>query len=246
VLVTTGQRDTLVDAVVSAASQVVDADVSTTLWLDARDGTGATIALPPTDRQFRVVDTGVLPTHPWKRLATLRQMYVEHAQADYVAFLDDDNVWEPDHLASLLELARQGYPAVHSWRRLIDVSGAPVTVDRFPWLPPGEEADARYAELADLGVIDPASDVIQDRVDDKLTMVDIGEWLFDVRLLGILRFSRPRTDAELAARIGEDDVILEQLVRMGTPIACTRRPTLWYRLGGMSTPEFAEGRALMS
>jgi hypothetical protein len=67
----------------------------------------------------------------------------------------------------------------------------------------------------------------------------MGAWLFEARLLRLLRFCRDRTREEVAGRLGEDDVVLEQMLRLGVPIACTRQPTLRYRLGGMSNPEYA-------
>jgi hypothetical protein len=70
-------------------------------------------------------------------------------------------------------------------------------------------------------------------------MVDMGEWLFDTRLLRLLRFDRPRTAEQVADRIGEDDFVLHQLQRLGVPTACTGVASLFYQLGGMSNPEFA-------
>jgi hypothetical protein len=179
----------------------------------------------------------VLPNDPFERIAALRQLAVHGCTARYTAFLDDDNVWAPDHLASLLALVDAGRPAAHSWRRLVDATGAPAVLDRFPWLPPGPAAVERWAELIRNGVVEATTGMVRDSV--EAGMVDMGEWLFDTRLLRLLRFHRPRTAAETRARLGEDDIILEQIGRLAVPTACTGRASLRYRIGGMSNPELA-------
>jgi hypothetical protein len=179
----------------------------------------------------------MLPEPPFERIAELRQLAAQSCTADYTAFLDDDNVWTPDHLASLLALISPDRPAVHSWRTLVDHGHNPVAVDRFPWLPPGQEAVDRWTSLVANGVVDGGGAVVRDGVEHG--MVDMGEWLFDTRLLRLLKFTRPRTPEEVAGRLGEDDIVLEQIRRLGVPTACTGVASLRYQLGGMSNPEFA-------
>jgi hypothetical protein len=53
------------------------------------------------------------------------------ANAPYVAYLDDDNWWEPSHLSSLLGAVR-GHQFAYSQRWLVDeVTGKPLCVDRW-------------------------------------------------------------------------------------------------------------------
>ncbi|MFD0474473.1 glycosyltransferase [Nonomuraea thailandensis] len=212
-----------------AAQRDVDADISVTVWLDKGADAPDEVLLPAGldgVRLTTVGHSGAVPAEPWTRVATLRQFAIDRRIGDHLAFLDDDNTWSPDHLAGLLALARRGYPAVHSWRRMIDADGNPVLVDRFPWLPPGDKAVQRLAELASAGIMSADSSVIRDAVrrpDGGVGMVDMGEWLFDSTVLPVLRIATPRSAAEVEERIGEDDLLLRQIVRLGIPTASTER-----------------------
>jgi dTDP-4-amino-4,6-dideoxygalactose transaminase len=240
VVVTTGRRTTLPAALNSILAQDASAELRTTVWLDAESDS---LTLPPElgAALIQVGNLGDVVRDPFDRIAFLRELAVRRCTADFVAFLDDDNEWEPDHLSSLLEIARLGYPAVHSWRVLIDRDGHLINVGTFPWLPDGARALARLDELRTAGVMGD-SPVVRDSVDFKLAdgahgMVDMGEWLFDRTLLDMLKFRRPRTEQQISDRFGEDDVLLEQLLRLDVPTRCTTKPTLRYRLGGMSTTQ---------
>lgn len=245
VVITRGDRLPLLQsALTSIALQDVEATVRTTLWVDGPALPSQPDAPFPLHAVVNLDSWNTLPEHPFVRIAALRDLAVRRCTGDYVAFLDDDNTWEEDHLSSLLSLALDGCPAVHSWRLLVGPDGRPTPVDRFPWLPDREAAVTRLRALSEVGVMDPDSPVVRDGVDLRVAdgsggMVDMGEWLFDRRLLDLLDFRRDRTDRELADRVGEDDLILEQMARLGVPVRCTRKPTLRYRLGGMSSPEFA-------
>ncbi|ADU06397.1 Glutamine--scyllo-inositol transaminase [Micromonospora sp. L5] len=239
VVISGGTRPSLTAALDSVRAQRVDANVRITVWLDlAADGErpawldDAVRGLPVAELRAR---GGVLPAQPFERISALRQLAAGRATGDFVAFLDDDNVWDADHLAMLLAAARSGFPAVHSWRRLVGEDGKDAPVRAFPWLPAGPAADERLAAMEAAGVMKPGDSVVRDRADAG--MVDMGEWLFDRVLLSQLRFGRSRTEREVAERLGEDDIILEQLLEAGVPVRCTGRASLRYRLGGMSNPE---------
>lgn len=175
---------------------------------------------------------------PVERVARLRNAALELVEGDYVAFLDDDNRWEPEHLASLAaEIRRTGAFAAHSWRRLVEPDGTPHRLHTFPWLEPGPEADFRHRSLVDAGICADGDPVVRDRVSlpgGECGMVDMGEWLFDRRLLGVLRFDTAYSPAERRERVGEDDKLLRRLRELEIPSACTERATLVYRLGGFS------------
>jgi hypothetical protein len=157
-----------------------------------------------------------------------------------VAFLDDDNVWEPEHISSLVaEIRRTGAYAAHSWRRLVNPDGSPHALRTFPWLSAGPEADLRYRSLLEAGIFCDGDPVVRDTVSlpgsgGECGMVDVGEWLFDRRLLDVLRFDTSYSPTERHARVGEDDKLLQRLRELEFPTACTERATLVYRLGGFS------------
>jgi hypothetical protein len=236
VMVTRGRRSTLGEALASIDAQDVRADVRVTVFLDTPTGK---IELPESGTtEVRVLTPdpdAALPEAPWDRIAELRQLAVRSCDADYTAFIDDDNVWAPDHLSSLLRLVQTGVPAAHSWRELIMPDGTPAAPHRFPWLPDSAEADEVWRQMVVSGSMAPGESVVREGVD--IGMVDMGEWLFATWLIRLLRFYEPRTSDQLADRMGEDDILLNQLCTFRIPLACTERATLRYRLGGMSNPE---------
>lgn len=81
--------------------------------------------------------------HPAYDGGALRTILCYLANAPAIAFLDDDNWWAPDHLASLLA-ALQGKDWAFSLRWYVDPeSGTPLAVDRLESVGPGRGGYAR-------------------------------------------------------------------------------------------------------
>jgi hypothetical protein len=81
---------------------------------------------------------------------SLRAILSFMANARYVAFLDDDNSWEPDHLSAVIE-AIQGKVWAYAQRMLIDeTDGRELCVDRWDSVGVGA---GRFA--AQGGMVDP-------------------------------------------------------------------------------------------
>jgi glycosyltransferase involved in cell wall biosynthesis len=166
------------------------------------------------------------------RLAELRDLGAQMATAPWLAFIDDDNEWEPTHLHELLATAEEtGSPAVHSWRAMTYRDQTPYVLDVFPWAKDEETGRAEYWRRVRLGAFTPDSNVYRDGIG---TEVDAGEWLLATDLVRRLTFQCVLDDEEVVNRIGEDDKFLEKLLAAHVPIACTERPTLIYRVGGES------------
>jgi hypothetical protein len=88
--------------------------------------------------------------HPSLDGGGLRSTLSYMANSRHVAYLDDDNAWEPDHLSSLLEVVKNRYWA-HSLRMLIDEeTGEELGVD--VWDSVGVNR-GRFAEQG--GMVDP-------------------------------------------------------------------------------------------
>lgn len=88
--------------------------------------------------------------HPATDGGSLRSILSFMANTRYVAYLDDDNSWEPDHLAAVMQ-AVQGKAWAYSLRMLIDeTTGQELGVDR--WDSVGPDA-GRFAP--DGGMVDP-------------------------------------------------------------------------------------------
>jgi glycosyltransferase involved in cell wall biosynthesis len=158
----------------------------------------------------------------------------------WVAFLDDDNAYAPEHLRSLLACARRtGCRAVHSWRVLEAPDGSPYLAERFPWTRATDDPESVYAEFVRRGVLTPGSAVMRDRADpldypDAICTVDANEWLIEAGLLRAIGFHERYDAAEITQQRFDDGKLLLDLLRRGEPIACSERATVRYRLGGFS------------
>jgi dTDP-4-amino-4,6-dideoxygalactose transaminase len=176
----------------------------------------------------------------FERVTILRNLSLELVKTPLVCFLDDDNVWMPDHVSSLVNVMRaSGVPAVHSWRRLVQEDGSDWIPNDFPWLASGSGSRALFDAYVSYGVFNSGDSVVRDVAslvvgETDLGMVDLGEWIFEKSLLDIVGFDPSFSDVDLARRSGEDDKLLQRLRALGVPTACTAKPTLIYRLGGFS------------
>jgi glycosyltransferase involved in cell wall biosynthesis len=204
-------------------------------YLSLRDGP----ALPDNTR-WLVAGRGPDDVSGPGRSSRLRNMAVRIGTAPWIAFLDDDNEWEPDHLATLLACAaRTGHRAIHSHLRMLNADGSPYLDRREPWAQDDAQGRAEYERMRTKSVVSPGTCVRRDRLDpldtpDPVISVDTGEWLLARDLLLSVPF-RDRFDArDEAERIGEDDKLAVDLRNRREPVSCTERPTLRYYLGGYS------------
>jgi hypothetical protein len=104
VMPTYRRPDLLLDAVASALAQTVTDHVVIVV-----DDGGGLPALPPDPRLFAVslsMNTGVL--------GLVRNVGIRLTSSSYVAFLDDDNRWRPDHLAHALRALDRGADLVYT------------------------------------------------------------------------------------------------------------------------------------
>lgn len=199
-----------------------------------------------TDRALAAVEHARL-THVLRRrrpdersgpghLARLRNLMIRMATTEWVAFLDDDNVFEPGHLRSLLDCAeRAGAPAAHSWMRMVDAAGAPYTEPRWPWCRDDRAAAEKYAAMAAQGVVTPGDNIVRDALGNvPARCVDTSAWLLRRDLLGEAPMDPHFTRAEFEANKAEDDHLHAYIVQTGVTVACTERATLRYTLGGYS------------
>jgi glycosyltransferase involved in cell wall biosynthesis len=174
------------------------------------------------------------------RLAQLRNIGVRLASAEYIAQLDDDNAYEPDHLRSLLDALHgmAGAEAAHSWRRLFDRHGEPYTpAGHDPWHPQADADGGSFAALCQLGILAPGSNLVRDRLDTAgaaVPRVDTSEFLATRRLH--LRCPWETSFSRGAQRLGftEDVAFSVALVRRGIRVAQSEQPTLRYHMGGYS------------
>jgi glycosyltransferase involved in cell wall biosynthesis len=207
----------------------------------------------PAARQWFEAQTGLPENVEWRyiprepggleipgRLAALRNLSAQLADTDLIAFLDDDNEFEPNHLSSLVAcMASTGCPAVHSQRTIVWPDGSPYLDQRCPWHRDRELAERLYKHYCDIGVFRPGSNIILDRVDpdgtpDPVYFVDTSEWLMERRLLLENPIPTHFTSEDCINVITEDTKMRDTFIAKRIPIAGSQTPTLKYYLGGYS------------
>ena len=155
----------------------------------------------------------------------------------WIAFLDDDNEIEYNHISSLLSCAEKvGTRAVHSYMKVFHSNGQPYLEKRNPWCSDPEESLQEYQWMLFKGVRSKNSNVFKDSIDPSdHSPVDLGEWLLRRDLLCEIPFVTQYSEDDLKIGRHEDDKFLDGLLSTGEPIACSCLPTLHYYLGGYST-----------
>lgn len=169
------------------------------------------------------------------RASVLRNIGINMAANPWIAFLDDDNEWLPNHLASLKALAcRCDSPAVYSEVSLLTATGKPYLEHKWPWAHTHEEAERKYWDYVAQGVLIPGSNVIHDRPEVRDVPVDTSAWLLDRELLLSMPFQENFSIDDARTLTSEDDKLFYSLLERGVRLACTNQPTLLYYLGGYS------------
>ena len=174
------------------------------------------------------------------RLARLRNLACELAESEWIAFLDDDNEFEPQHIRTLVACAAAySSAAVHSYRKLFHFDGTPFLEEFWPWCRRPSEARERYWEYVGKGILLPGSNVVRERAGSagagqSLTHIDMNVWLLRRELL--LKCAMPEhfTEKDWLANLTEDDKLLEALTEAGVQVAATGIASVRYYLGGYS------------
>lgn len=177
------------------------------------------------------------------RLAALRNEIVELAGDTWMAFIDDDNRWEPNHLRSLWSSIEDSDAGMaHSQRLMFEADGRPCLRDEFPWGRDEATRKAVYAYCLAAGIMSPGSNVMRDRMGTRFTWVDLGEWLFPPGFLAANPFNTSY-DAWDWYEISVEDRDLPRAVHnSGLKVATTGQPTLHYFMGGFTNS--AEGASV--
>lgn len=189
-------------------------------------------------------------TFVYPRLASLLNEGIRRARGEWIAFLDDDNEFEPEHLRTLLEVARgQGLRAVHSARQMVQADGAPYLRPIFPGAPTEDEGRRIYELMCGRGVWVRGTNILRDRVDpgphtytnstvmgsdDPVFLVDQNLWLIEARLLADVPVPENFTALDLELNTCPDDKLLQALVEHGIEIGRSDLPSVRYYLGGIS------------
>lgn len=235
VITLTRHRPTLVRrAMRSVAAQVTEHAVHHVVLIDDCQDTRTALADVPG------AEVLYMPREPHEvsgpgRSSRLRNFGVRRSGDQWIAFLDDDNEWTPDHLAGLVACARaNGVRAAHSYVSLVNPDGSPYLEPHWPWARDATEAVRIYQDHVAKGVVTPGSNVVGDRPGFHDEPVDSSAWLLARDLLLDVPFEEKVTRDDAENLVGEDDKLYWALVSRGEPMASTRRATLRYYLGGYS------------
>lgn len=263
VTVSRGRPRTLLRAMASVFAQDYPGEIEHVVVSDEDPATVAAAQSAPTRPGLRV-SAHLVPrpaSERDERPGDLRRVYprlsrlfnagARLSSAQWIAFLDDDNEFAPEHLSTLAACAEAtGSPAVHSGRTMHRPDGSPY-LDEL-WHTVGDKAEAAriYQLMCARGVRVFGTNILLDRADpvrpagfrtssvirpeDPVTLVDQSVWLIRRSLL--LQFPIPETFTEQEHRdnTAPDDKLLETLLEAGIPIRGTGRPTVRYYLGGQS------------
>jgi glycosyltransferase involved in cell wall biosynthesis len=273
VTVTRGRPQVLRRAMASLYRQDYEGSIEHVIVLDEDPETAPIAAAAPTRPGLRVrVHQVARPAaevneppgdrrRVYPRLSRLFNAGVRASSADWIAFLDDDNEFEPHHLSSLIACARErGTEVAHSGRTMWRHDGAPYLDEAWHTVADPREAARIYDLMCELGVRVRGTNILLDRVDpvppgapfhtssvlrpgDPVALVDQSVWLVRRTLLLRLPIPETFTEAEHAANTAPDDKLLRTLLDHGVPIAATGLPTVRYYLGGVSnTHDRADAR----
>lgn len=172
------------------------------------------------------------------RLAALRNRALAMVETEYVAYLDDDNTYKPDHLASLLQIIEhQDCHAAHSYRVIIEPDGTLFQGDYFPWVKEPMQSQSFLETMIGFGVLARDSSVMRDTIalpGGWSGTVDTSEWLIRTEVNRQYPWCENVSPEDEAIGITEDGAWLRQLVAAGLRIGCSEQATLLYRLGGRS------------
>lgn len=178
------------------------------------------------------------------RLAALRNRAVTFAGHELVAFLDDDNIWDPSHLSSLQSLlTATRADLVHSERLLFTSDRQPYLCPEYPWARNSEERRKIYEEYVQVGIMARSSHRLRDRMGMAHSCVDLGEWLFPRPFLLAHPFESTYSASDWERIIVEDAKLSRSIAASGAKIVSTGQPTLRYFLGGYSN-NFSEDASI--
>jgi glycosyltransferase involved in cell wall biosynthesis len=173
-------------------------------------------------RTIVVVRSGCAPGVSYRpaRTSFARNIGIGMASGQFIAHLDDDNEYEPDHLTSLLDALRKDPSAsvAYSWRRLLTPSGSELDFRGLnPWLQ--DEVVSRQFFLAQQSfrIVSDGSSVMRDIPVglDGDVHIDSSELLVPAAVHARLAFRTSYTQQEMAAGLCEDRAFCIDALAMG-------------------------------
>jgi hypothetical protein len=177
------------------------------------------------------------------RLAYLRNQGARLGTSEFIAHLDDDNTYEPDHLATLVAVLRKNPDAgaAYSWRRVWNPDGTPyLLTNEDPWHPKPERRALSFEQLRAHGVFEQGSNVVRDifvSAGRLVARVDTSEFLVRRTTFEEVPFPENFSAAKRQLNITEDVAFAQLLYRRRVTVAPSQHATLNYYMGGYSNAD---------
>ncbi len=181
------------------------------------------------------------------RIGYLRNRAITLCRGEYVAYLDDDNTYLPEHISTLVDLLERDETAsiAYSWRYLLQANGDPYEEPRYPWTPWSRLAtdNDRFAlhihqELLRTGIRVAGDHIQRDAViaadGEPVHTVDTSELLVRRQVHSNHRWVTRFTWREMTGDYSDDYAFVKQCHEAGLRFVCSRRPTVNYYLDGVS------------
>ncbi len=176
------------------------------------------------------------------RASMTRNFGIAVSRESYIAHLDEDNTFEPNHLSSLGNLLDRNpdVDIAHSWRRVLGENGKPCQLHRYPWVIFHNEVLARevFEWLSKEGIFEDGSEIIRDRMDNispDLCHIDSSELMMRREIFSKVLFQEEYTAREMIYQYTEDFLFCRAAQEARLVFACSEQATLNYYLGGYSS-----------
>ncbi len=177
-------------------------------------------------------------------LARLRNYGLSLVDGGWVAFLDDDNVFESNHFQTLLDTARKaGEWVAHSYRKVLYMSGEPFDGSFWPWT--NDESRPRLTtQYQREGILTLGDSVVRDSASTSPCFVDMNTLLIHRGVFDAHSFREIYSAHDIATLQTEDVKLIESLRAANIKIVCSELPTVVYYLGGHSNERSLGNRDL--
>jgi glycosyltransferase involved in cell wall biosynthesis len=192
------------------------------------------------EHEYRTTD-GLIAIYTPSRASYARNYGILHATGQYIAQLDDDNEFEPEHISSLVAVleADPKIGVAYSGRKLVLPDESPYLEERYPWETDNEEiARYLYRDFVRKGIFVRGSNIVWDMVvapdGEAVLTVDTSEILVRREIHNRFLFSTRYSTRSMMQHHTEDYDLVRRIYEAGVCIKSSGKATLRYYLGGYS------------
>jgi hypothetical protein len=255
ITVTRDREESLLRCAESVAAQDYPGQIEHLVVVDDRHlGLHTVERLRVIDRDVRIEEVRASekvdefqPFFSVSRIGYLRNQGIQLCHGRYIAYLDDDNTFLPDHVSSLVDLLeKDGTAAIaYSWRYLLCANGEPFLEPRYPWAPWSRLAtdNQRFAhhiheELLRTGIRVAGDHIQRDTViasdGSPVFTVDTSEMLVRKEVHATQHWVTRFTWRQMTGDYSDDYAFVKRCHEAGMRFVCSEKPTLNYYLDGVS------------